>query len=227
MLKLHQQLRTALQRVADPAKAAPMQRYMKSAMPFLGVQTPLLRRTCRDVFASHPFSSAAAWRGTCLSIWRNAQYREERHAALDLTGSCPQFQTLAILPMYEEMIVTGAWWDYVDLVAAHRLGPLLRQYPAPMRKKMLQWSKSKNMWRRRSSILCQLTFKRDTDLQLLYACIEPSLESKEVFLQKAIGWALRQYAWTDRREISGYVEEYADRLSALSKREALKNIKKR
>ena len=83
------------------------------------------------------------------------------------------------------------------------------------------------MWRRRSSILCQLTFKRDTDLQLLYACIEPSLESKEVFLQKAIGWALRQYAWTDPREISGYVEEYADRLSALSKREALKNIKKR
>ncbi len=126
--------------------------------------------------------------------------------------------------MYEEMIVTGAWWDYVDPIASARLGPLLRLFPVPMRKKMLQWSRSRNLWKRRSAILCQLSFKTETDLDLLYAAIEPSLASQEFFLQKAIGWALRQYAWTDPREIRRYVRANAARLSALSKREALKNI---
>jgi 3-methyladenine DNA glycosylase AlkD len=93
-----------------------------------------------------------------------------------------------------------------------------------MRKEMLKWSRSPNLWKRRAAIICQLGFKRDTDLDLLYACIEPSLSSKEFFLQKAIGWALRQYAWTDPREVARYVRERGNELSRLSQREALKNI---
>jgi 3-methyladenine DNA glycosylase AlkD len=80
------------------------------------------------------------------------------------------------------------------------------------------------MWKRRASILCQLGYKRETDLGLLYACIEPSLSSKEFFLRKAIGWALRQYAWTDPREVRRYVKANRERLSGLSIREAMKNI---
>jgi 3-methyladenine DNA glycosylase AlkD len=129
--------------------------------------------------------------------------------------------------MYEEMIVTGAWWDYVDSIASNRLGPLLKAYPTRMRKEMLKWSRGKDMWKRRSAILCQLRFKNDTDLDLLYACIEPSLPSKEFFLQKAIGWALRQYAWTDPQEVARYVPEHEKELSALSRREALKNYSMR
>jgi 3-methyladenine DNA glycosylase AlkD len=128
------------------------------------------------------------------------------------------------MKMYEELIVTGAWWDYVDDIASHRVGAILRDYPAPMRRKMLAWSKSADLWKRRTSILCQLSFKAETDLELLYACIEPSLGSREFFLQKAIGWALRQYAWTDGAEIQKYVRRNRTRLSALSCREALKNI---
>ncbi len=89
---------------------------------------------------------------------------------------------------------------------------------------MLSWSKSSDMWKRRTSIICQLGFKHETDLQLLYACIEPSLESREFFLRKAIGWALRQYPWTDPAKIRKYVRVNRTRLSALSCREALKNI---
>ena len=83
---------------------------------------------------------------------------------------------------------------------------------------------ARNLWKRRTAILSQLGFKADTDLQLLYACIEPSLGSGEFFLQKAIGWALRQYAWTNGAEIRRYVRQNRARLSALSCREALKNI---
>jgi 3-methyladenine DNA glycosylase AlkD len=93
-----------------------------------------------------------------------------------------------------------------------------------MRKEMLAWSRSDDLWKRRSAILCQLTFKKDTDLELLYAAIEPALASKEFFLRKAIGWALRQYAWTDPREVRRYVREHEKELSPLSKREALVRI---
>ena len=126
--------------------------------------------------------------------------------------------------MYEELIVTGAWWDYVDVLAKHRVGRLLRTYPGPMRRRMLAWSRSRDLWKRRTSILCQLDFKGDTDLALLYACIAPSLASREFFLRKAIGWALRQHAWTDPDAVRRYVRDHEAALSPLSRREALKNV---
>lgn len=221
-------VRRELARVADVRKAPLMQAYMKSAMPYHGVQSVLLRQTCKELFANLDFSTRDLWRATVLDLWRGATHREERYVSIALTGHkhAAAFQTPAVMPLYEEIIVTGAWWDYVDDVASHRVGPILHAYQAPMRKKMLAWSKSQNMWKRRTSIICQLGFKKETDLDLLYACIEPSLDSKEFFLCKAIGWALRQYAWTDPVEVSRYVRRNESRLSELSKREALKNIRK-
>lgn len=218
------ELRAQLKRLADPSKAGPMQAYMKSAMPYHGVSTPVLRSLCKRLFKEHPFSTEPEWREACLSLWRDAQFREERYAAIELTGYklYNPWQTLAALPMYEEMIVTGAWWDYVDAIATQRLGGLLKSYPKKMPARMLQWSRSRDLWKRRSAILSQLHFKQETDLTLLYACIEPSLDSQEFFLQKAIGWALRQYAWTNPEEIRRYCATHE--LSKLSRREALKNI---
>ncbi len=203
-----------------------MQAYMKSAMPYHGVSAPLLRQVCNATFASIQFATAAEWQAQVLELWRSARFREERYAALYLAGDkrARPFQSPSAMKMYEELIVTGAWWDYVDDIASHRVGPILKDHPAPMRRKMLSWSKADNLWKRRTAIICQLGFKAKTDLGLLYACIEPSLASREFFLQKAIGWALRQYAWTDGAEIQKYVRRNRSRLSALSYREALKNI---
>jgi 3-methyladenine DNA glycosylase AlkD len=221
-------VRRELRRLADPRKAPAIQAYMKSDMRYHGVPTPLQRRCYAGLFGEVDLSTRTAWSKTVLELWRGAKYREERYAAIALSGvkRAARFQTPSAMPLYEEMIVRGAWWDYVDEIATNRVGPILRGYPSPMKKKMLAWSKSENIWKRRTSILCQLRFKQDTDLDLLYACIEPSLDSKEFFLRKAIGWALRQYAWTGPREIGRYVREQKDRLSALSQREALKNIHK-
>lgn len=219
-------LRQALQQAGDPVRAPVMQAYMKSAMPYHGVPTPLLRQVCKTAFADVQFATASHWQAQVLGLWRDARFREERYAALYLAGDKRgrPFQTLSAMKVYDELIVTGAWWDYVDDIASHRVGPILRDYPAPMRRKMLSWSKSNNLWKRRTAIICQLGFKAETDLELLYACIEPSLGSQEFFLQKAIGWALRQYAWTDAAEIRKYVRLNRTRLSPLSCREALKNI---
>jgi 3-methyladenine DNA glycosylase AlkD len=218
--------RRELQLVGDRRRAAGAQAYMKSVMPYHGVTTPLLRAICKKIFAHLELPSRRVWREHVLSLWRRAKFREERYVAIELTGHklAKPFQTPAEIPLYEEIIVSGAWWDYVDAAASQRVGPILRDYPAPMKKKMLEWSKSENMWKRRTSIICQLGFKQQTDLDLLYACIEPSLPSREFFLRKAIGWALRQYAWTDPVEVKRYVRRNRDRLSGLSYREALKNV---
>jgi 3-methyladenine DNA glycosylase AlkD len=219
-------VRAELTTIADPSRALAMQAYMKSTMPFRGVAAVPFRAACKRIFPAIDLSTEAKWWAGVLGIWRGARFREERYAAVELCADkrARPFQTMDALPMYEEMIVTGAWWDTVDGLASHRLGDLLRASPAAMKKKMLAWSRSKDMWKARSAIICQIRMKRDTDLDFLYACIAPSLASREFFLRKAIGWALRQYAWTDPTEIVRYVRAHAAELSPLSKREALKNV---
>jgi 3-methyladenine DNA glycosylase AlkD len=224
--KLLMKMRRELKRIADSEKARGMQAYMKSDMPYHGVPTPAQRRLFREHFAGVTFESAGPWRDAVLYIWRNARFREERYLAIAFCQyrHARAFHTLEALPMFEELIVTGAWWDFVDTLASHNVGLLLRLYPAEIRREMRRWSRSENIWKRRTAILCQLGFKQQTNLPMLYSCIRPSLGSREFFLQKAIGWALRQYAWSNPREVRRYVREHEHLLSPLSKREALKNI---
>jgi 3-methyladenine DNA glycosylase AlkD len=200
--------------------------YMKSTMPFHGVAAPRLRAICKRAFAEHAVVSAEDWRHDVLALWRGARFREERYAAIELARDrrARPFQTMEALPMYEEMITSGAWWDLVDTIASHLLSAILTNEPKKMRRAMLAWSRDVDMWKQRSAILCQLPFKSKTDLELLYACIEPSLGRTEFFLRKAIGWALRAYAWTDAAEVVRFVRANEARLSPLSVREALNNV---
>lgn len=225
MTELADRIRARLTAIADPARAPGMRAYMKSAMPYLGVSAVPLRAACKETFAGLSFDSSADWQAQVLAIWRGARFREERYAAIELTGirAARGFQRVDALGMYEEMIVTGAWWDFVDAIAGQRLLLLLKAEPEPMKRAMREWAVCDDMWKRRSAILCQLNAKRETDLPFLYDCIAPSISSNEFFLRKAIGWALRQYARTDPAEVARYVGEHPE-LSPLSKREALKHI---
>jgi 3-methyladenine DNA glycosylase AlkD len=220
-------MRDALAAAADPERAPHMQAYMKSDMPYRGISAPDMRLICKRIFADHPLSSCDQWRSSVLELWRDARFREERYAAIELVALRPHrdCRTPGVLPMYEEMIVNGAWWDHVDAMA-HHVGNLLRTYPDQMRPVMRTWSTDKDLWKRRVSIICQVSFKKETDVELLYANIEPNLADRNFFIRKAIGWALRSYAWTDPREVERYVEANEARLSGLSRREALKNINK-
>jgi 3-methyladenine DNA glycosylase AlkD len=224
--RLAQATRNALAQNADPHKAPAMQAYMKSDMPYHGVQTPELRALCRSLFDKFPLASAEEWFDAVLTLWRDATHREERYCAIELAAA-PQyaeFRTLDALPIYEEMIVSGAWWDYVDVLAANHIGELLRRYPREMSRTMRSWAKSDDNWKRRTAILCQLKFKQHTNLRLLYHNIEESLDIPNFFLRKAIGWALREYAKTEPSEVRRYVTVHAKDLHPLSRREALKNL---
>lgn len=200
---------------------------MKSEMPYRGVSAPNQRAIYRDLFSLHPITTWGRWRATILTLWRDAGYREERYAAIELSGyhSYRDFQTLDTLPLYEEIITTGAWWDYVDAVAIHRVGAyLLARYPKEVKRILLRWSRDEDLWKRRTSIIAQVSFKDATDLRLLYRCIENNLGDTDFFIRKAIGWALRSYAWVDPAEVKRYVSKNETTLSPLSKREALKNV---
>ncbi len=201
-----------------------MQAYMKSTMPYLGIMSTPLAAICRAQIAVQRLPTFASWRDSILALWRDAAFREERYAAIAIARHrfYDDHQTLASLPMYRELIVTGAWWDYVDVIASHQVGGLLQRFPKPMSTTLRSWSRGDDLWLRRSAIIAQLHFGDDLDRQLLYDCIEPALDSREFFLRKAIGWALRQYARTDAREVLRYVKAHRTRLSGLSKREALK-----
>jgi 3-methyladenine DNA glycosylase AlkD len=212
---------------ADPVRAEGMRRYAKSTLPCWGVAAGPMREACRAAFAAFPLDGFVAWRDTILALWHGAEHREERYAAIELAEWRPyrRFATaLETLPLYEAMIVTGAWWDLVDGIASHRLGDLLRRHPTEMKAAMRAWARGDDLWRRRGAIICQLTCKADTDVELLADCIAPSLSRTEFFLRKAIGWALRQHARTDPAWVRAYVREHEGELSALSKREALRHI---
>jgi len=220
-------VRAELARAADPTKAPTMRAYMKSEMPYLGVSLPAVRAVCQTVFADYPLASFEEWRDTALSLWRTAQFREERYAALALTGDrrYRDYQRPAVLPMYEEMIVSGAWWDYVDEVATHRIGPLLARYPETIRPELRVWSRDDNLWKRRAAILAQIGFKANTDEELLFACIGPNLSDRDFFIRKAIGWALREYAKTNASAVRRFVRDHEASLSPLSRREAMKHLR--
>jgi 3-methyladenine DNA glycosylase AlkD len=214
-----------MQAHGDPARARAMQSYMKTTMPFHGLSLPEVRALSRDVVADLGQLTCERWRDEVLALWRGAAYREERYAALYLTrhpryASC---RTPAAMPMLEEMVVSGAWWDTVDEIA-HVVGEILRAHARPMKRLMRAWSSDANLWKRRASIICQNGLKEQTDLELLYANIEANLDDRDFFIRKAIGWALRSYAWTDPTEVARYVREHESRLSGLSRREALKNV---
>jgi 3-methyladenine DNA glycosylase AlkD len=221
-------LRHDLRSRANRELASQMRSYVKSSMPLYGVGAESLREVCKKVFHQYPLGNFEDWRDTVQVLWRRAKFREERGCAIELceTRKYKAFQTLHALPLYEEMIVTGAWWDLVDPIASHRIRYLLSQFPRDMAPVLRAWSRGDDIWKRRAAIISQLRLQEKTDLGLLYQCIEPSIDSSEFFLQKAIGWALRDYAWHDIREIVRYVDANKSRLSKLSQREALKNRSK-
>jgi 3-methyladenine DNA glycosylase AlkD len=214
-----------LRAAADPARAKAMQAYMKTTMAFWGVANPAVRTLCREVFSRHPVETKEEWLAVARHLWRTATRREEWFAAIEWTGlrAARAWQQPDVLPLYEEMIVSSAWWDTVDVLAVHRVGALLKNDPRKMKPILLRWAKGDDLWKRRAAILSQLQLKEGADLDFLFATMAPSLTRKEFWLRKAIGWALRHQARWHEDEVLAFVRAHEGELSGLTKREALKH----
>ena len=223
-------LRGRIAEAGDPERAPQMQAYMKSAMPFRGVSAVPLRKICRAVLDAHPLPDRATWERAVRTLWDEASYREERYAAIALSGHrlYRPFQDAATLDLFRHLVVTGAWWDLVDDVAVHRFGPILRSDPATVAPLMRAWARDGDLWVRRTAVLSQLQSKDATDIELLAdvlaANLEGSAHGREFFIRKAVGWALREYAKTDPDWVRAFVDEHDTQLSGLTRREALKHL---
>ena len=219
-------VREVLAAAGDPARAEGMRRYMKSTLPCHGVRVPEVRRLVAPLFATVPLADAAAWEAYVRALWFEARFREERYAALALVRDrrADPFRTPAVLGLYEALIVSGAWWDLVDELAVHAVGPLLRRHPGVVRRRLLSWARDADLWKRRTAILSQIGAGEEADFAFLEACLTPSLGSREFFLRKAIGWALRDYARTDPARVDRWVREHEEVLSPLTIREARKHL---
>jgi 3-methyladenine DNA glycosylase AlkD len=215
--ELADRLRAGLAARADPAAAPAMQAYMKSAMPFRGVPKPVRTALLRQVA---PLPDAAAVVAAADTLWDGAAYHEERYLAIALARTLPPDPDR--LPAWERWIRTGAWWDLVDEIAAHLVGPLLRTHPARAEPVVRSWIDADDRWLRRTSVVAQLGARSATDLALLADAIEANQDDPDFFLRKAIGWALRQYARTDPAWVRAFVAAHP-RLSPLSRREALRH----
>ncbi len=200
-----------------------MQTYMKSDQPYLGVAVPAVRAIVEAAARDYPPASGDQLAATAEALWRGATHREHRYAATALTGLRLADGSMTLLPLYEEMIVTGAWWDHVDAVAP-RLGQLLITHPAKMRPLLLAWSTAPDRWLRRASIIAQLGAKTRTDTDLLTTVIDANTADQDFFVRKAIGWALRDYARTEPQWVRQFVAARGDALSTLSRLEATKHL---
>jgi 3-methyladenine DNA glycosylase AlkD len=215
---------------ADPARAAPMQAYMKSALPFHGIAAPLRRRLQADAVREYPLPDVRALANAMQRLWRSARTREERYAAMELArvGRHAALLGPELLPVYEEMITDGAWWDICDDISGHALRRLLAAHPATMKPRLRRWAGGSDMWLRRAAVLCQRRLKAGFDAHLLYDCILPSIGSGrfagEFFIRKGIGWALRERAYTAPDEVRAFCREYRMQLAPLTLREALRVV---
>jgi 3-methyladenine DNA glycosylase AlkD len=227
--KLIEALRTAFEQHADASRAAPMQAYMKSAMPFCGIGAPLRRKLTAAVVRARPLPDQRALADTMRHLWRIARCREERYAAMELgrVGANAQLFGLRLLPVYEKMIRDGRWWDFCDDISGNAIARLLQMHPRQMKPLLRRWARGDDRWLRRAAILCQRRLKT-VDPRLLYDCILPSIgEAKlaeEFFLRKGIGWALRERSYAAPDEVAAFCGQHAQRLSPLTRREALKAI---
>ena len=217
----------ALRTAADPERAPQQQAYMKSGMPFLGATVPQCRRIAASTFRAHPLPGADAWEAAILALWRQAAFREERYAAIELLNlpRCSRWIEPRRVPLIEELVVTGAWWDYVDAIAGRAMGTMVAAHPRPTKTLLRRWARSDNVWKRRTAMLAQLRRKHATDRKLLADVIEPSIGEPEFFLRKGIGWALREFSKTDPEWVTEFIAAHGG-LSALSRREALKHVER-
>lgn len=224
-------VRAALAEVGDPERAAQQQAYMKSELPYVGLGAPALKALLRPILADHRFADRAQWEAAALELFEDATHREEWYAAVALLRhrSYRAWLDPDLLPLLEELARLGAWWDVVDEIAGHVVGQVLLDHRAAATPVIDEWAVDPDsLWVRRTAMLAQLRHAEATDTDLLERVLVANLDDttygREFFTRKALGWALRQHARTDAAWVRTFVEDHADRLSGLSRREALKHL---
>ena len=212
-------LQSLLEQNADPQKAGPMSAYMRGQFAYLGIKSPEMASLQKGFYAQHGLPAISEIEQILCDLWALPE-REFQYAGLTLLDRFEKKLPEEFIETLEFMLVTKSWWDTVDLIAAHAVGTHFRRFPSVRAERLGRWRVSDNFWLRRSAILYQLHYKKETDFPLLCEIIRENLGSNEFFINKAIGRALREYSKVDEQAVRGFVIRTP--LNPLSAREALK-----
>lgn len=215
---------TALyQQAANPADAAFMKKYMKDQFEYFGIRAPQQKEIRSHFFKTYGLPDPADIPEMVQELWIQPE-REYQYFAIDLSEKVMKKIGEDTIETIEFMVVNKPWWDTVDWVASHHAGTYLKLFPGMIPEITAAWMDSGNMWLQRTALLFQLKYKKNTDETLIFTYAKRLKDSKEFFIRKAIGWALREYSKTAPESVIRFVEN--TELSGLSRREALKVIER-
>lgn len=215
-------LQNLFEQHANPEAAGPMAAYMRNQFPFLGIKTPQSTALQKQFYAEHGLPSLSELDPILRELW-TLPPREYQYVAAGLLKKFTKRLSPTFIETMEDLLVTKSWWDTVDTLSGS-VGIHFQRYPEVKDAWLAKWRHSDNFWLRRVALLFQLAYKHETDFPLLCEIIRENLGSKEFFINKAIGWALRQYSYVDAQAIRAFVAETP--LHPLSAREALKGLNK-
>ncbi|MER7005548.1 DNA alkylation repair protein [Dactylosporangium sp. NPDC000555] len=219
---LLERLRSAFGAAADPRRAAAMKAYMRDRFEFLGIPSTPRRELTRQVLRELPRPSERDLTEVALACWALPE-REYQYFACDHLRRHAALLTPASMPVVSALVTTKSWWDTVDILAAHVVGPMVAAHPSLV-STMDSWTApGTDLWLVRTAILHQLRYRDRTDFPRLADYCARWAGERDFFIRKGIGWALREHAKTDPGAVRDFVAAHPD-LSPLSVREALKNL---
>lgn len=212
---------TSLEKLRDPERAVQMAAYMRNKFPFLGISAAPRKKAYHSYLkqAVKEKSIDFEFVKRCFDM----KEREYHYAGADYLLAIKELLKPDDLPVIKEFIQTKSWWDTVDILDG-AAGAIVQCYPEA-KQVMIEWSQDSNLWVRRAAIDHQLLFKEKTDSALLTVIIKNNLGSKEFFINKAIGWSLRDYSKTNPAWVADFIQIHRNHLAPLSIREGSKYIR--
>ena len=201
-----------------------MAAYLKNKFKLLGIKTPERKLIQKQIIDKHGYLALEEIEIVVKELW-DLPFREFNCLAIDLIVKYKNQVPETTIDLYHYMLINNSWWDTVDLIATNSLGTLISRFPSLIESHLNKWSLDENIWLQRTAIIHQLKFKDKVNTALLTQYIERSMVTKEFFLNKAIGWSLRQHSRVDSQWAINFVNDHLG-LSNLSQKEALRLILK-
>lgn len=212
-------LETELLRNVNPVIAAQQKAYMKDKFEFFGLKAGLRREVQKPFLAKGYLPEKAEAIDIVKALWGKPQ-REFHHIGQELLEKYVKQFVTEDIDLLEFLITHQSWWDTIDFIAPRLVGKYMRLFPDERETCIEKWLASGNIWLQRSCVLFQLKYKKDLDTDFLVYVINELLGSKAFFINKAIGWILRDYSRIDPDWVTNFVNNTA--LAPLSRKEALR-----
>ena len=216
------QLEAAFNQNKNEENAFQMKKYMKDLFSYYGIKTTERRAIFHDLLKLYKQEISENYREIALTLFKK-EYRELHYCGIEiLIKNLKKNYRKDDIKLIETFLITNSWWDSVDTISKYLLGQYLIEFPNETEKVIERFSNSNNMWLNRSAIIFQLGYKKNTNYELLFSeCLKHS-QSKEFFIQKAIGWALREYGSVNPGLVLNFVNN--TNLKPLSRKEAIRKL---